>query len=199
MRIEVIRKEKIIRPRARGIMLGFPIPYFSTFHSKNREASDIMRIKMAKNGCSALIFSNKKILLFLRDNSSTIPYPNCWSLPGGQMEDGETPDETIQRELIEEVSYVPKKLQLLGYTQNSSNIVYVYYATVTEDEEKKFVHNKGEGQGIQFFPLAQVRVLNLTPGLRYYVENYKNVLENFVHNNTELTAQSLDLQLVGSL
>ncbi len=115
------------------------------------------------------------------------------------MEDGETPDETIHRELREEVSYVPKKLQLLGYTKNAHNIVHVYYAKVTEDEEKKFVHNQDEGQGIQFFPLSQVRALNLTPGLRYYVENYMTVLENFVQSNTQLTAQSLDLQLVGSL
>jgi 8-oxo-dGTP diphosphatase len=38
---------------------------------------------------AAIIFENddNKLLLFLRDNKQSIPFPNTWDLIGGHMED----------------------------------------------------------------------------------------------------------------
>ncbi|KKQ41694.1 MAG: Hydrolase, NUDIX family [Microgenomates group bacterium GW2011_GWC1_37_8] len=44
----------------------------------------------------AIICWKNKILLFLRDNIRTIPYPNHWQLPGGGVEKGETPFKALK-------------------------------------------------------------------------------------------------------
>lgn len=147
-----------------------------------------------KNGASALILSEDKILLFLRDNIQTIPYPDCWSFPGGQIEQGESPDEAIRRELQEEVSYVPRNLSSVGYIVNKNNIVYVYLAFVDNDEEKLFSLGIGEGQKIKFFGLHETNDLKLTAGAKYYLTRYKTKLAQIMKNKQIPEASFLDLK-----
>jgi len=43
-----------------------------------------------------------EVLLLLRDNKSTIVFPNHWTLIGGKIEEGETPEMAAHRKLEEE-------------------------------------------------------------------------------------------------
>lgn len=46
---------------------------------------------------------NGEFLLYLRDNKPGIPFPDHWDLIGGHVEDGETPEEALVREVKEEL------------------------------------------------------------------------------------------------
>jgi 8-oxo-dGTP diphosphatase len=52
-----------------------------------------------------MIFVNRsrEVLLFLRDAKELIPHPNCWDVPGGHVEENESPEECIRREMHEEM------------------------------------------------------------------------------------------------
>lgn len=39
-----------------------------------------------------LLNSEDQILLILREDIPTIPYPNMWDLPGGHVEEGKLPN-----------------------------------------------------------------------------------------------------------
>lgn len=55
--------------------------------------------------CGVILYSDDgRVLLQQRDDKPTIPYPGCWTFFGGALEAGETPDEAIRRELLEELS-----------------------------------------------------------------------------------------------
>jgi 8-oxo-dGTP diphosphatase len=47
-------------------------------------------------------------LLQLRDFKSSIIYPGHWGAFGGAVEEGESPEAAMSRELIEEIGYAPK-------------------------------------------------------------------------------------------
>ncbi|MEU1477153.1 NUDIX domain-containing protein [Streptomyces sp. NPDC005760] len=59
-------------------------------------------------GCFAFVTTpRREVVLQLRDDKAHIAWPGHWSLPGGGAEAGETPLETILRELLEETGIVP--------------------------------------------------------------------------------------------
>ncbi|WP_394494969.1 NUDIX domain-containing protein [Shewanella sp. ENK2] len=64
-------------------------------------------------GCKMALISGRQLVVYLRDNLATIPYPNCWDFPGGGREGNETAEECVLRELYEEFSLVLTKACLI--------------------------------------------------------------------------------------
>jgi 8-oxo-dGTP pyrophosphatase MutT (NUDIX family) len=48
-----------------------------------------------------------QVISQLRDNKPGLMFPGHWSTLGGRVEAGETPDEAMRRELIEEIEICP--------------------------------------------------------------------------------------------
>ncbi|MGI6589116.1 MAG: NUDIX domain-containing protein [Candidatus Iainarchaeum sp.] len=62
----------------------------------------------------ALIYNNKgEILLLKRSNKNSV-WVNKWQLPGGKVEEGESPLKAIKREICEETSLSCKGLSLFN-------------------------------------------------------------------------------------
>jgi 8-oxo-dGTP diphosphatase len=58
---------------------------------------------MKKIAAIILENDNGEFLLYLRDNKPDIPFPDHWDLIGGHVEEGETPEEALVREVKEEL------------------------------------------------------------------------------------------------
>ena len=83
---------------------------------------------------AAIIFENDKgeFLLYLRDNKPGIPFPGYWDLIGGHVEEGETPEQALVREVKEELD-----IDLKEYT------FYKKYVCLTGDayENTKYIYS----------------------------------------------------------
>lgn len=58
-------------------------------------------------GAYALVQKGNELLLVQKKSG---PYRGLWDLPGGGIEFGESPEEAVKRELLEEVLIIPKEL-----------------------------------------------------------------------------------------
>ena len=95
-----------------------------------------------------VVNSRDEVLLQLRDDILTIPYPNTWCLPGGHVEGDESPEECLIREMEEEmgirVENVTKFMEL-DYPDETE-----YFFVAQMDFEVGDIELK-EGQAINWF------------------------------------------------
>lgn len=113
----------------------------------------------------------------LRDNIPTINDPNTWSLIGGTAEEGETPEQTLLREIEEEVGIKPSQYQFL-YVR-TDRPVYIYFVPLT-DQEATLVHLGNEGQKIEFFEIDKVENLSRTKGNTLNWPTYREYLKKLL-------------------
>ncbi len=74
-------------------------------------------------GAKLAILVGTRLVVILRDDIATIPYPNHWDLPGGGREGQETPEETVLRETKEEIGIAFAPVDLIwseGFASGSS-------------------------------------------------------------------------------
>ena len=72
-------------------------------------------------------------LLQLRDFKSSITYPGHWGAFGGAMEEGESPETAICRELIEEIGYELEVFNFFCQTYKDKHKVniHVFYSNMS--------------------------------------------------------------------
>jgi len=140
---------------------------------------------------SAFITYNNKLLVLHRDNIPTITDPDKWSVIGGGVEDGETPEEGMRREIKEESNLSPRNLKYLGRLGFGDHEVYCYTAKLDDDEAAE-VKSGNEGSEIKFVSYDEVKTLPLTKNLQYYLEKYPDSAKKLIEGE-EVTAKELGL------
>lgn len=125
-----------------------------------------------------LVTHQGKLLLLLRDNIPTINDPNTWCLIGGTAEEGETPEQTLLREIEEEVGVKPSNYKFLYIRQDKP--IYIYFVPLT-DEEASRLKLGDEGQKFEFFNLDEVENLHRTQGTTRNWPTYRKILEKLLN------------------
>jgi 8-oxo-dGTP diphosphatase len=113
---------------------------------------------MGKNRpqCGLLIENREgKVLLQLRDNIPEIPWPDCWGTFGGEIEEGESPDEAIRREIREELMYELQEPEYFGNFPYDGYDIFMYRKIIPELTVADVTVR--EGQRAEFFSLEDVK------------------------------------------
>ena len=79
-------------------------------------------------------------------------------LPAGGIEENETPEDAVQRELQEEIGYLPRKVEMLGgfYSAPGFCTEYLYLFIATELTPRRLVASDTEEIEVVRIPLARI-------------------------------------------
>ena len=132
----------------------------------------------------AIIAYQGKILLFLRDGKPDRD-PNTWSLIGGHVEEGETHDEALVREVEEEISIKPTNYTLLIRTTGEfDEEIYLYEIQLTPHDVPQ-IRLGDEGQKVAFFRLDEIAQLPLSTNLATFMTTHKQLFEEVLENSNK--------------
>ena len=131
---------------------------------------------LVNQAVKALIYrSDGNILLQQRDCAPGLPFPGYWTFFGGLVEPGESLQDALKRELIEELGCVPGQLETKlfqwewqsDWASTQNHFFSVYCEIETNNLELK------EGKGMAWFALEDFIELPLTPDV---YENFSGIV-----------------------
>ncbi len=125
---------------------------------------------MKRKGVSIIFINDRKeILLLLRDDKDTIPYPNMWDLPGGHVESGESAEECIIREMEEEMGLKLKDFKLTSVMEFDDRIEHTFWKRDNLNINKIDLK---EGQCLKWFTREEVFRTKLAYGFKEIIEDF---------------------------
>jgi 8-oxo-dGTP diphosphatase len=113
--------------------------------------------------CVLLVNPEGKLLLQLRDTNPHTAFPDHWGLIGGTVEPGETVEQGLLRETLEEVGEVLTEYAFFGNAPTMYVDIHVYIARIDKDPE---VIPLTEGQCVRYFDVDEALRLPLVPWLQ---------------------------------
>ena len=130
---------------------------------------------MKRSGASIIfINSRNEVLLLLRDDKPDIPYPNMWDLPGGHVEENETSEACIAREMQEEIETDVSSCRLHAVYDFPDRIEHIFLMDLDTAAEEITLH---EGQRLRWFSLHELEGLPLAYGFDLVLSDFYTALQ----------------------
>jgi 8-oxo-dGTP diphosphatase len=132
---------------------------------------------LMKEISQVLLFdSDRRLVVYLRDDNPAIPFPNHWDFFGGHLEAGETPEQALVREVKEELGIELKQwkfFRLYHCDRGDAypNLKHIYWAEIDQSATQLTLN---EGQ----------RLMSIEPSERDRVK-FANILAQILEDFIE--------------
>ncbi len=118
----------------------------------------------------AVVVDDERLLLVRRGHG---PAAGTWSVPGGRIEPGETVQEAVVRELLEETGIEGVCGELIGWAERIDDehhaVILDFAVTLLEASEPVAGDDATEARWVLLWDVAE---MNLAPGLAEFLHDH---------------------------
>jgi|JFJP01.1.fsa_nt_gi 8-oxo-dGTP pyrophosphatase MutT (NUDIX family) len=124
--------------------------------------------ELAKNALAVIVNEDNKFLLLKRGEEA--PWmPEKWSLVGGGIEKGETPQKAIEREILEETSLKIKEfIKTFSIQRNPDSIEHIF-ACRYDGDPTDISLDDSENTNYGWYDINEMEYLDVVPNLIEYI------------------------------
>ena len=128
---------------------------------------------------TALILYDETHRILLQHRTDDAPtFPGHWGFFGGEIERGETPEQAVKREALEELAYALHRPELRTIKRFAhQGVNYTQYVFLEEYDGSELI--LGEGQGMGWFLPSETNALVMISHAREVVETLG--WDGFIH------------------
>ena len=119
---------------------------------------------------TALILYDEKHRILLQHRTDDAPtFPGHWGFFGGEIERGETPEQAVKREALEELAYALRRPDLRTIKRFAhQRLNYTQYVFLEAYDGSELI--LGEGQGMGWFLRSETKELAMISHAREVIE-----------------------------
>lgn len=123
-----------------------------------------------------LVLRNGRILMLKRHEPELSDVHLKWEFPGGKVDFGETPEEAVKREILEETGIDAEVIRLLplSFTQNwnyswgvQQTLLFGFDCAYIKEEKRMADHHVAE---VRWMDLKEVKKLERLPGVDFFID-----------------------------
>jgi 8-oxo-dGTP diphosphatase len=142
---------------------AFQTPRLTEAEKKDKEKKEDLQ----KNAVAVIVDNDNKILLLKR--SKKAPWmPEQWGLVGGGIEKGETPQQAVEREMLEETGLNIKKFtKTFTIQRNPGSIEHIFACRYEGDPTDIRLSEENTNYG--WYDVDEMQYLDIVPNLIEYV------------------------------
>ncbi len=118
-------------------------------------------------GCFGVIINNNKLILQQRNDPGT-QFHKKWALPGGIVQFGEHPENTLIRRVSEEIGINIDIITLLStihnFIENDKQLLLLYYLCTTQDTQLNNYDDHDDILKVAWFDFQKIKNIQLLRG-----------------------------------
>lgn len=119
-----------------------------------------------RKAVSLLLYDDRKRFLLQFRDAHAPKNKNVWMFFGGGIEQGESPEQALHREALEELNHVVRKPKLFYTNEHGESVQYCFVEHCTEKQHLRLQ----EGQSWGWFTVDEIHNLNMP-------EDHKEMLQ----------------------
>ncbi|MFW6243438.1 MAG: NUDIX hydrolase [bacterium] len=134
----------------------------------NPNLNENNEVNLNKNAIAVIVNDDNKILLLKRSDYEDQWMPNKWSLVGGAIEKGETPEKACSREIKEETNLdINDFISSFKIQRNQDSVEHIFACKYNGEPTDIILNNENSSYG--WFDVNEMKFLDKVPHLIEYI------------------------------